>query len=164
MSRYYYKISDGIEDYINATDMSSAALEAVQTELTRGVKFSQGIVAIKVRAEGDSDFSMILVDQENIPVSRAVSDSKISSYLQGVFKGHNLFRRWGYGTYQVTVFGNTEKIYGKKHPGIVNPHNFQPDFQANTEEEISNWQQALEKWDEAASGLWMLIHDLKNVG
>ena len=60
MSRYYYKISDGIEDYINATDMSSAALEAVQTELTRGVKFSQGIVAVKVRAEGDSDFSMIL--------------------------------------------------------------------------------------------------------
>ena len=56
MSRYYYKISDGIEDYINATDMNSAALEAVQTELTRGVKFSQGIVAVKVRAEGDSDF------------------------------------------------------------------------------------------------------------
>jgi len=91
-------------------------------------------------------------------------EEKIDAYLQETLNGHELFRNWGYGRYRVTVFGKTEEAYGKKPLGVFNPYHFQPDYDGNSEEEINTWKLACEKWDDASSGLRMLVHNLKSEG
>ena len=162
MRGYYYKIADGLEGYISATDMDNAAREAVKLELTARPSIRSKSVNVEVRADGGSDSAVISVDMDDFSVRTDDSDGKIEAYLQETLKDHEFFRNWGYGRYRVTVFGKTEEAYGKKPLGVINPYHFKPDCDSNTEEEINSWKLACEKWDEASSGLWSLIRNMKS--
>jgi len=159
--KYYYKISDELTGYIDSPCALSAAKNAVESALSTYACLNEKFVGVVVRELCESEVSMVYVEKENLPAQKTINNRKTEACLQDILGDHRLFRNWGYGTYRLEILGKTVESYGKKPLGVINPHHFQPDQQANTEEEITNWKLACEKWDQAMLGIETLVHEMK---
>jgi hypothetical protein len=73
--------------------------------------------------------------------------SKTGVYVNGVKVKDICSSPWGIGTYTVDWGDGPEPMYGFPSP-IMNPHDFAPDHQCCTPEELAAWRAALTAWDE----------------